>query len=244
MRRRGIIEAVQFAEQIGFPAFIKPNNLSQGALVTKAYLASDISSTASRIFERTDVLLIEQACQGRDYRVVVLGDKIISAYERIPLAIEGNGKDSIETLLLHLKEQLGRLGRPNAEIDPWDNRIDIKLRELGKTRYSVPKIHERVVLLDNANLSTGGTSLDVTDAIHSSFANISVKATKTLGLQLCGVDILCEDITQNALNQIWNIIELNAAPGLDNYSSLGSEQANRVKNMYREILQYLANYDV
>src|ERR1044072_1676385 len=71
--RRGIGEAIEFAGQIGFPVFVKPNNLSQGALVTKAYLPSDIAEVAVRIFERTDVLLIEKACPGRDYRIVVLG---------------------------------------------------------------------------------------------------------------------------------------------------------------------------
>ena len=60
---------------------------------------------------------------------------------------------------------------------------------------------------------------------------------------LCGVDILCNDITHSASAQVWNIIELNAAPGLDNYSSLGPEQAERVKSLYREILEYLAAHD-
>lgn len=243
-RRRGVTEAIQFAEQTGFPVFVKPNNLSQGAFVTKAYLPLDITSVALQIFERTDVLLIEQACRGRDYRIVVLGEKIISAYERIPLAVVGDGKHSIQELILLSKEKLEYLGRPNSEIDSSDTRIDIKLRELGRTRNTIPELAERIVLLDNANLSTGGTSVDVTDTIHGSFAGISIKATKTLGLQLCGVDILCDDITRSASDQDWNIIELNAAPGLDNYSSLGPEQAGRVKSLYRQILEYLAAHDV
>ncbi len=243
-RRRGVSEAIEFAEQLGFPVFVKPNNLSQGAFVTKAYSPPDISNVAFEIFRRTDVLLVEQACEGRDYRIVVLGDKIISAYERIPLAVVGNNNHSIDELLQSLKDELETLGRPNSEIDPSDPRIDIKLRELGKTRKSVPTIGERVVLLDNANLSTGGTSVDVTNTIHASFSEISIKATKTLGLQFSGVDILCNDLTQNASCQVWNIIELNAAPGLDNYSSLGDEQASRVKDLYRQILEYLATYDV
>ncbi|MDD5392476.1 MAG: hypothetical protein PHE17_05615 [Thiothrix sp.] len=239
-RRRGVTEAIQFAAQMGFPVFVKPNNLSQGAFVTKAYVPTDIANAAAQIFERTDVLLVEQACGGRDYRVVVLGEKIISAYERIPLAVVGDGEHSIEALLRQSKEQLEHLGRPNSEIDTSDTRIDIKLRELQCTRNTIPAMGERLVLLDNANLSTGGTSADVTDTLHDSFAAIAVKASKTLGLQLCGVDILCDDLTSNASEQEWNIIELNDAPGLDNYASLGAEQAARVKGLYRQILEYLA----
>lgn len=243
-KRRGLSEAIAYACDIGFPVFIKPNNLSQGAFVTKAYRTSDIAETAARIFERTDVLLVEQVCPGRDYRVVVLGESIISAYERIPLAVTGDGRLTVTELLLVARSQLEQLGRPNSEIDSLDPRIDIRLRESFKSRLFIPAEGEKVVLLDNANLSTGGTSADVTNSIHPTFKTIAIAATKALGLQLCGVDILCEDLTTDATDQTWNIIELNAAPGLDNYSSLGSEQAERVRDLYRRILEYLAQSDV
>lgn len=243
-RRRYLTDAIEYAEALGLPVYVKPNNLSQGAFVTKAYSTQDIATVAARIFERTDVMLVENACHGRDYRVVVLGNRIISAYERIPLTVTGNGKHTIDQLLTIAKDHLVHLGRPNSEIDPFDERIDIKLVSLGKSRNVVLRHGEKIALLDNANLSTGGTSLDVTETIHSSFSEIAVRATNTLGLQLCGVDILALDIASDAATQVWNIIELNAAPGLDNYSSLGPEQAERVKGLYRSILQYLATNDV
>lgn len=243
MRRRGLKDAIEYAKEIGLPVFVKPNSLSQGAFVTKAYSPDDIAFTAHQIFERADVLLIEECCTGRDYRIVVFDKKIISAYERIPLSVVGDAKNTIEQLIQISKDELEHLGRPNSEIDPLDPRIDGKLSEAGKSRSTIPLFGEKVILLDNANLSTGGTSVDVTDCIHSSFAKIALKATKTLGLQLCGVDILADDITKDASTQAWNIIELNAAPGLDNYSSLGYEQAERVKGLYRQILEYLAEHD-
>lgn len=241
-RRRGIPDAVAFAKKLGFPLFAKPNNLSQGVLVTKVYNAAELRCTAHRIFERTAVMLVEEACFGRDYRVVVLGDKIISAYERIPLSVRGNGVDSVDKLLKDAKEKLSDFGRPNAEIDPTDPRIDIKLGQLKLLRNSVIPEGESVFLLDNANLSTGGTSSDVTGELHPSFAAIAIHATKTIGLQLSGVDLLCNDISRDAADQVWNIIEINAAPGLDNYASLGDDQNDRVKGLYREVLEYLATH--
>jgi len=242
--RRGLADAINYAKNVGFPVYIKPNNLSQGAFVTKAYHPNNVYTVAGQIFYRTDVLLVEEACSGRDYRIVVLGNKIISAYERIFLTVEGDSRHTIAELLQIAKDNLKDLGRPNSEIDPSDFRIDIKLEAIGKSRNTIPLCGERIALLDNANLSTGGTSVDVTDSIHASFAEIAVKATKTLGLQFCGVDILTDDLTQDATTQNWNIIELNAAPGLDNYSSLGSVQADRVKGLYKQILEYLATHDV
>lgn len=239
-KRKGIEEALLFANSLGYPVYIKPNNLSQGAFVTKAYMADDIKKTAEMIFTRTDVFLIEETCPGHDYRVVILGEKIISAYERVPLSLTGNGSSSIEELLKISQNNLENQGRPNSEINPLDSRIDIKLRELKLSRSTVLQINQHINLLDNANLSTGGTSVDVTMRIHPSFSKIAIKAAKILGLKLAGVDIICKDITESADSQKWNIIELNAAPGLDNYASLGIEQTDRVKNLYKEVLIYLS----
>ena len=243
-RCRNLSDAVEYAKLIGFPVYVKPNNMSQGSFVTKAYSPTDILDVANKIFERTNVLLIEKACSGRDYRIVVLGDEIVSAYERKPLIVVGNAENTISELLQIEKGNLENMGRPNSEIDPSDSRIDIKLRELGISRSTIPPIGKKIVLLDNANLSTGGTSVDVTSSIHPSFSDIAVNATRALGLHLCGVDIITDDLTQDSVDQCWNIIELNAAPGLDNYASLGEEQENRVKNLYRKVLEYLENKSV
>jgi D-alanine-D-alanine ligase-like ATP-grasp enzyme len=240
-KRRGVRDAIDYALTLGLPVFVKPNNLSQGACVTKIHDAADLPAVAEEIFRRTTVMLVEQACPGRDYRVVVLGDRIISVYERVPLSVTGNGVHTIDELLVQAQQDLERQGRPNSEIDTTDPRIDLKLRALGLHRATVLQAGEHRFLLDNANLSTGGMSVDVTDAIHPSFADIAIRAMHALGLRLAGVDVLCDDIGSAAEGQTWNIIEINAAPGLDNYASLGEEQAERVRDLYRRILGFLAD---
>lgn len=239
-KRRGVLDAIKYASINGWPQFVKPNNLSQGAFVTKAYSSGDLESVARLIFERTDVMLVEEPCVGVDYRVVILGEEVISAYKRIPLKVVGNGVLSIDGLVHEARASLEGQGRPNSEIDTADYRIDIKLQSIGRDRNWAPALGEEVQLLDNANLSTGGTSSDETEHIHPDFARIAVAASKTLGLTLCGVDILTDDIAKPAGGQEWAIIELNAAPGLDNYSSLGEIQAERVRSLYRKILLFLA----
>ena len=239
-KQRGLAEALAYASRVGLPLFAKPNNLSQGAFVTKVHTLQELTAVSTSIFERTDVMLVEEPCPGDDYRIVVLGEEVISAYKRIPLRVTGNGHDSITALLRIAHETLPNQGRPNSEIDTTDYRIDIKLRSIGQDRDWVPPFGEVVQLLDNANLSTGGTSVDVTDSVHPDFANLAVRAAKTLGLTLCGVDILADNIGATYLDQNCTIIELNAAPGLDNYSALGPIQAERVRGLYQKILAYLS----
>ena len=92
-------------------------------------------------------------------------------------------------------------------------------------------------ILDNANLSTGGMSYDFTTKIHTDYANLAINITKDMELRLCGVDILTSDISKPISDYI--IIEINSAPGLDNYASLGEEQVQIVDNLYLKILQSL-----
>ncbi|QOL14493.1 cyanophycin synthetase [Dickeya dianthicola] len=234
--RRGIEDAKQFAGALGFPVFVKPNNLSQGAGVTKVYEMQSMSAICRHIFSRTDVLLVEQECRGRDYRVVVLGDTVISAYERFPLAVYGDGIQTVQQLLVTAQQTLPLRGRPRSQIIPHDPRIDIKLADLGLSRKNILPAGQQIFLLDNANLSTGGTSVECTDTIHQSFAALAIAATASLGLHLAGVDIICRDLCTDAGTQPWNIIEINSVPGLNNYAALGPHQLARVKALYRTIL--------
>ena len=83
MKRRGIEGAVLFAKNAGYPVFVKPNNLCQGELVFKVHSDNDLYEKASRILEKVDVGIVEEYCPGKDYRVVLLHDRCISAYQRI-----------------------------------------------------------------------------------------------------------------------------------------------------------------
>ena len=102
-----------------------------------------------------------------------------------------------------------------------------------------------IYLLDNANLSTGGDSIDVTKKIHPSFCKIASKLTRDMGLRMAGVDIMVRewDIAKPAKKDNYYIIEINAAPGLDHYVTTGSAQRKIVETMYLKILKTLGKKD-
>lgn len=240
-QRRSVHDAAEYALALGFPVYVKPNNLSQGTLVVKVHSLRQMHEISQRIFERTQVMMVQEAVNGLDYRIVILDGEVISAYERIPLQVKGDGLSSINQLLVKAKNDLEKSGRPNSDIDINDFRIDHKLKIAGLTRSSVAGMDEVIALLDNANLSNGGCSRDITANIHPEFIEIARKAAQSIGLVLCGVDIIADDLTSCASTQNWAIIELNASPGLDNYASMGENQLRRVEEMYRKILLSLAH---
>ena len=97
---------------------------------------------------------------------------------------------------------------------------------------------QAVFLLDNANLSTGGDAIDVTDKIHRDFQSLAVRITKDMGLRMCGVDLITSGDISKPLKE-YVVIEINSAPGLDNYASIGNKQKERVDELYLRVLKAL-----
>jgi D-alanine-D-alanine ligase-like ATP-grasp enzyme len=232
---RGVEAACDFAQKLGFPVIVKPNDLSQGTMVTKALNRSDVRKAAREITERCHVFLVQQFIPGRDYRIVVLDDQVISAYERSPLAVKGDGKRTIRQLLVQKQKSFERDGRDTC-IDFEDVRMHRKLASQKLTLASVLPSGKEMNLLDNANLSTGGESRDVTHEMHDDYRRLAIAVTKDMGLRLCGVDLLTSDITQPK-DASTVILEINGAPGLDHYAATGKAQQKIVEDLYARVLR-------
>jgi D-alanine-D-alanine ligase-like ATP-grasp enzyme len=227
--------AYHYACQLGFPVVVKPNSLSQGAGVCKVHNKREFMRAVRAFSNRDRVFLVQQAIVGRDYRIVVLNGKVISAYERTPLTVVGDSRSSIEQLLRRKQEHFEKLGRDTViKID--DFRIRDCLQRQGLSMKSIIRRGDRIPLLDNANLSSGGDALDVTDAIHRSFRQLATRLTKDMGLRFCGVDIMVKGSIVEPCKDYW-ILEVNAAPGLDHYADIGNRQKRVVDNLYLKVLQ-------
>jgi D-alanine-D-alanine ligase-like ATP-grasp enzyme len=234
---RNIDAAYTHAQKIGFPVIVKPNSGSQGANVALVSNKQEFYRAVKRIFKSDRIALVQQCVHGRDYRVVVLDKKIVSAYERIPLNVIGNGRSTIAQLLA-VKQKSFKTSKRDTLIKLDDPRIVNKLKQQKLTFASIIPKDERIFLLDNANLSSGGDSEDVTDTIHPDFKKLAVKLTADMGLRLCGVDLMVDGDISEKLKDYW-IIEINSAPGLDHYVTIGSVQKKIVEDLYREVLQHM-----
>jgi D-alanine-D-alanine ligase-like ATP-grasp enzyme len=233
--KRTMDDGYGYARQLGFPVIVKPNDSSQGKFVTKVHTKAEYYRAARKIFKSTRVMLVQRYYAAQDYRIVVMDDEVISVYLRTPLVVEGDGATPISGLLESKATAFKNMNR-DTELDFDDYRIRMKLRRQGLSFESVLARGQALALLDNANLSTGGDALDMTEAIHPDFAAFCVRVTRDMGLRLCGVDVITEDITRPLAGQHPVVLEINSAPGLDNYASIGEEQHRRVEHLYRTVL--------
>ena len=234
---RDIDAAYQYAQKIGLPVIVKPNSGSQGKGVSLVHTKREFYTALRRIFTFDRIALVQTPVVGKDYRVVVLDDKIISAYERTPLCVVGDGRLTIQALLADKQRRFIASSR-DTQIRVDDPRIKAKIAREGLTLKSKPAVGRRVYLLDNANLSTGGDSLDVTSVVHPEFRKIAVSLTKDMGLRLCGVDLMIDGDISEAPKK-YRVLEINSAPGLDHYARSGKHQEKIVEDLYLEVLKHM-----
>ena len=232
-----IDRAYSFAQKIGFPVIVKPNSGSQGVGVALVYSKAEFYKAMKAIWKTDRVAQVQQYITGSDYRIVVLDDKVISAYQRVPLSVVGDGVSSVREILSLKQKSFISSGRDTV-LSMNDERIKNKLAH-QKLSFSskIPK-GERVYLLDNANLSTGGDSVDVTGEMHKVFKDVAIRLTKDMGLRLCGVDLMVQGTIKEKPGTYF-ILEVNSAPGLDHYAKTGRAQKKIVEDMYLEVLKSL-----
>lgn len=235
--KRTTKEAVRYAERMGFPVIAKPNSGSQGNGVALCHTKDELRQALARIFKFDHVALVQQQVIGNDYRIVVLDDQVISAYERAPLVIVGDGVRTVRKLLLAKQKEFVASSR-DTRLKLQDPRMEAKIRREKLRMDSIPAEGRRVFLLDNANLSSGGDAVDVTHLIHKKFKSLAIALTKDMGLRLCGVDIMVEGDIQNG-DARCSILEINSAPGLDHYVKTGRAQQKIVEDMYLEVLKHM-----
>ncbi|WP_170942310.1 cyanophycin synthetase, partial [Noviherbaspirillum denitrificans] len=164
----------------------------------------------------SDDVIVERYITGHDYRILVVGDQMVAAARREPPQVTGDGVHSIGQLIEQVNKD-PRRGDGHATSLTKIRVDDIARAVLDKQGYTIDSVPPKgmlVVLRNNANLSTGGTATDVTEDVHPDMAARAVEAAQMVGLDICGVDVVCETVIKPLEEQGGGIVEVNAAPGL------------------------------
>ena len=228
-----------YARRLGFPVVVKPNSGSQGVGVAVVHNRREFYRAMRAALKQDRVALVQSPVVGRDYRLVVLDEEMISTYERIPLNVVGDGRTSIQRLL-EVKQRQFIAAKRGTRIKMDDPRLASKLKHQGLSLRSVLSRGERIFLLDNANLSSGGDAIDVTGSVNPAFRELAVKLTNDMNLRLCGVDLLVDgEISDPPVAGKYWVLEINAAPGLDHYAKAGKPQERIVEELYLKVLRSL-----
>jgi cyanophycin synthetase len=205
------------AEEIGLPVVVKPQDGNQGKGVTVNVASREHLKIAfAAACEISSSIMVERYLPGHDYRLLVVGGKVVAAARRDPPQVTGDGVHTVRELVDTVNSDPRRSEGHATALTKirLDEIAKARLSLQGFTAESVPAKGSRVILRNNANLSTGGSATDVTDDVHPEVAARAVAAAKMIGLDICGVDIVCDSVLKPLEEQGGGVIEVNAAPGL------------------------------
>lgn len=212
---------------------VKPADSHGGRGVTVLPSQEELESAWERARKESRIVIAEQYVAGKNYRFLVLNDKVLAIAFRQPPTIKGDGITNLETLFTDLNAENKAQGLPKIPDTPYTWKI---VKDQGYSRDSIPPAGSEILLRLTANLSLGGTVQDVTDLCHPSYKQLAIEATKQLGLTFAGIDIIAEDISTP--NKPAFIIEANAAPGLRiHYKSTNGKTADVAMQVISAIME-------
>ncbi len=209
-------DAVRAAKRIGFPVVTKPLDGNHGrGVAINLRTDEEVETGFEKASEHGRTIIVESFIDGFDHRILVVDGELVAAAKRVPGHVVGDGEHTIEQLVDTVNED-PRRGVGHEKVLTrleFDHQAERLLEKLGYDRNTIPPVGEVVFLRSTANLSTGGTAIDVTDVMHPDNREMAIRAIKAIGLDIGGVDFLTRDITESYRDAGGGICEVNAGPG-------------------------------
>ncbi|NNE62880.1 MAG: cyanophycin synthetase, partial [Gammaproteobacteria bacterium] len=211
-------EAVSACRRIGYPVVIKPLDGNHGRGISINLTTDEAVREAFQVAKeqgRSRFVLAESFVSGYDHRMLVVNGELVAVAKRVPGHVIGDGRSTIAQLVDIVNADPRRgIGHEKVltriEIDSQARRL---MQDAGYDENTVLKKGEQFFLRSTANLSTGGTAIDVTDVVHPDNREMAIRAVRAIGLDIGGVDFLTDDITHSYKDVGGGIAEVNAGPG-------------------------------
>ena len=194
------VRAVRAAERIGYPVVVKPLDANHGRGVSIRMMdAEQVEAAVAVAQKHSRTVVVESYLDGLDHRMLVVNGELIAVAKRVPGHVVGDGKQTIAQLIDEVNSDPRRgVGHEKVltriELDPQAQRLLVKS---GYTPETVLPAGQVVYLRSTANLSTGGTAIDLTDVVHPDNREMAVRAVKAIGLDVGGADFITSDITKS-----------------------------------------------
>lgn len=209
----------QYETYCNKPIVIKPKSTNFGLGITifnRNFSKEDYQKAFKLAFEHDKTVLLEEFISGKEYRFLIMGDEVVGILHRVPANVVGDGVHTIEQLV-HEKNKdplRGHGYKTPLEKIQLGEAEEMFLKNHSKNWSDIPQLNEVIYLRENSNISTGGDSIDFTDDIPESYKNLAIQSAKAAGATFCGVDMMIDDISEEATDTNYSIIEINFNPAI------------------------------
>jgi cyanophycin synthetase len=234
-------QAVRMARRMGYPVVVKPLDGNHGRGIT-IDINEDNEIVSAFQFARekgnSRAILIESMITGYDHRMLVVNGELVAVAKRVPGHVIGDGQNTIAQLVEIVNSDPRRgVGHEKVLTNlEFDRQAELLIDQAGHTQDTILPEGEIFYLRSTANLSTGGTAIDVTDEVHPDNRAMAERAVMAVGLDVGGVDFLTDDISQSYKDIGGGICEVNAAPGFRMHVAPSEGQSRDVAGKVMDML--------
>ena len=208
-------DAWEAAQDIGLPVVVKPDNGNHGRGVSLELMSREEVEAAFPIADAEGSgVMVERHIRGEEHRLLVINDRLVAAARGESIYIVGDGRATVRELIDSQLNTDPRRGE--AEEFPLETivlerepGILLLLERQQMTPDSVPADGQQILIQ-----RTGTYATDVTDEVHPDTARTACLAAKIVGLDIAGIDLVCEDVSRPLAEQGGAIVEVNAGPSL------------------------------
>ena len=236
---RKVESAIDDAEWLGYPVVVKPHDGHHGKGVTTGISdEKDVREAFARAKEISDKVIVEKFYTGNDYRMLVVDGRLVAAAMREPAAVTGDGEHTIEELIA-IENRNPRRGYGHEKAMTRLSTSEVTANLLERAGYTLETVlpEGEVFRLElTANLSSGGSAIDVTDTVHKANRFMAERIASIVGLDIAGIDVIATTLEQPVKKIGGAVIEVNAAPGLRMHLAPGQ---GRARNVARPIVDML-----
>jgi len=241
---RGIVvetmeEMMARLHEVRYPLAIKPLNGNQGrGVTTRIHDEAGARFGFSIAQQISEEVIIEEFIEGYDHRFLVIDFKLVAVAMRVPASIRGDGSSTIQQLIdkANADPQRGNSAEHVLALIKVDEVTRHILAEKSLSLSSVLKPGEELVLKETANISAGGTAVDVTDSVHEENRFIVERIARIFNLDICGIDIITKSVAVPFTRETGAVIEVNAGPGVRMHSN---PQSGKARNVAAPIIDML-----
>ncbi|RNF29992.1 cyanophycin synthetase [Massilia aurea] len=232
-------DAWEEAQDIGLPVVVKPIDANHGRGVSLNLLTELEVKAAYTIASEegeSKSVLVERYVTGNEHRLLVVGRKVVAAARGESVWVTGDGRQNVAELCetqINVDPRRGESEEfPLSPVKPRESEENqLQLQRQGLSPDSVPPEGQKVLIQVNGNVAD-----DVTDLVHPDVAHAAALAARIVGLDIAGIDLVCEDISRPLEEQRGAIIEVNASPGLLAHMKPASGTA---RNVGKDIVDHL-----
>ncbi|MBN1390588.1 MAG: cyanophycin synthetase, partial [Candidatus Thermoplasmatota archaeon] len=208
--------AMDVADRIGYPVVVKPQFGNHGrGITTDIRTEGELKIAFENAKKVHNTVLVEKYMAGFDFRILVIDGKFTAAAKREPAFVVGDGISTIDKLIEDINKDPARgFGHEKSltriKVDVMTERL-LSMKQL--TIDSVLPEGQKIYIKSTANLSAGGRAIDVTDEVHPVNRAMAERISQIVGLNVMGIDLIAQNLSQPICDGCGGVIEVNAAPG-------------------------------